>query len=197
MGKSLLVRPLKFYSPRGRNGKLANYHPLPRGTLPARMQLTAEHIYQALKYADSRLTIWRVMSMPSPAKAKEFAARHRFRRPDVSVRLKLEIMALVLMVRSYVDSEFERALRTTGMRRIVEWTPDDLFWGAHHNGGANWMGVLLVNERSRVRRGRRSLWPRKLRLSVGERRYLRRAIKWLILTHEIPASRGLQLAYSL
>lgn len=144
-------------------GWLGNMSPHPVG-----LWRTAEHAFQALRFADTSDVRKRIMDVASPMAAKTIAKAHahemivqpRSEQDSANMRrilgLKLEQHPLLV-----------EALRATGDRRIVEdctARPGDsgLFWGAalQTDGtwhGTNMLGVLWMGLRSAPRAEQLSL----------------------------------------
>ncbi len=123
-------------------GWLGNMSPHPVG-----LWRTAEHAFQALRFADSSDIRKRIMEAASPMAAKKIAKEHvhemivqpRSERDVANMRrilgLKLEQHPLLM-----------EALRATGSRRIVEdctMRANDagLFWGAARRADGTWHGT--------------------------------------------------------
>lgn len=126
-------------------GWLGNMSPHPVG-----LWRTAEHAFQALRFADTADVRRRIMDASSPMTAKKIAKEHAYEmivqprsEQDVAnmrriLRLKLEHHPLLL-----------EALRATGDRRIVEdctARPSDsgLFWGAALQADGAWHGTNML-----------------------------------------------------
>jgi ribA/ribD-fused uncharacterized protein len=126
-------------------GWLSNMSPHPVG-----LWRTAEHAFQALRFADTSDVRRRIMDASSPMTAKKIAKEHasemivppRSARDVASMRrilgLKLEQHPLLL-----------EALRATGNRRIVEdctarASDSGLFWGAALQSDGTWQGTNML-----------------------------------------------------
>jgi len=138
-------------------GWLGNMSPYSVGLWP-----TAEHAFQALRFADISDVRKRIMSVANPMTAKKIAKEHASEmivqprsEPDVAnmrriLKLKLEQHPLLL-----------EALRATGNRPIVEdctarANDSGLFWGAARQADGTWHGTNMLGV----------LWM-KLRLEHG------------------------------
>jgi ribA/ribD-fused uncharacterized protein len=173
------TRGIRFYCPKERNGVLGNYYPSPSLAGRSRSVKTFEHVYQALKFAHRRVPSHLIATCGSPDLSKQLARRFRKIRAPEFDRLKLEIMSLVVRARCLFDEPFRCALQATGNRNIVEWSGEDRFWSADQAGGANWMGVILMDQRARLRTKRRTAFELDRQLSLRERRFIMRTMRWL------------------
>jgi len=67
-------------------------------------------------------------------------------------RVKLDAMRLALYLKFSKDSESREVLLGTGESRLIQHTKIDAYWGDGITGnGLNWMGVLLMETRKRLR----------------------------------------------
>jgi hypothetical protein len=141
---------IRFYRAVGPNGYLSNLWPCPLRlwNLPFG---SSEHAYQFRKPKDPRVGNW-ILSAPTPRLAA-IAGHHL---PVYDVRDDWAEAKLTFM-REAVDAKFRQnpdlaeRLLATGGARLVEESPD-AFWGeGRERNGKNWLGVILMETRSRIR----------------------------------------------
>lgn len=133
---------------------LSNFWEVPDGiTFGSMSGATTEHVYQASKARSSQDAQW-VLDSESPHQAK-----HRGR--EIEVRedwedIRLGVMSTIQHLK-YQNLELAELLLDTGHRMIYEgnrW--HDIFWGVcscekHAGEGENWLGRILMIERSKLR----------------------------------------------
>lgn len=132
---------------------LSNFQVVPGGVTARGMTApTTEHLYQALKTEDPEEQ-QTILELETPGKAKR-AGRKVHVRPDWDL-VKLGIMA-DLQAAKYQNPALAALLRDTGDTLLIEgnhW--HDTFWGQctcdrHRCDGENWLGKILMLERSRL-----------------------------------------------
>jgi ribA/ribD-fused uncharacterized protein len=112
---------------------------------------SAEHAYQAQKTLDptERLAI---QTAETPGKAKYLGRQVRLRTDWEQI--KLRVMFDVVMEKFEKNLELRKRLLATGDAELVEGnTWGDRFWGVCQEGGENWLGVILMEVRERLREG--------------------------------------------
>ncbi|MDP2025613.1 NADAR family protein [Sulfuriferula sp.] len=114
--------------------------------------LSSEHLYQALKFPDHPSIQLKILEMPSPLRAKLFAAR-KVRKSKIRAdweTVKLDVMDYCLRAKLITHwVKFGGLLRSTGHRDIVGMSSmQDAFWGVAEEGsvfrGDNNLGRLLT-----------------------------------------------------
>lgn len=125
---------------------------------PCRVELdglqydSVEHAYQAAKTTDPaerRL----IRNAVTPAAAKKLG-RHVIKlREDWTDEVKLDVMH-GLLLQKFAKEPLRTLLLNTGEADLVEgnnW--GDKFWGFSGGEGFNWLGILLMHVRARLRKG--------------------------------------------
>lgn len=114
---------------------------------------TAEHAFQCEK-----TTVWewkeRILTAPTPLEAKRLGRKAPIRRNWENI--KLEIMRIVVH-KKFENEALEEKLVETWPATLVEGnTWGDTFWGTDLRcNGANWLGVILMLERSKLMKARK------------------------------------------
>jgi ribA/ribD-fused uncharacterized protein len=143
------VGPVLFYHSDQRYGELSNFskHAV---FLDSRVWPTAEHCYQAHRFAEAeRREAVRVC--PTPTAAKNLASRWRSHCRTDWAAVKETVMLQVLRAKFTLHPDLGRMLAGTGTRRLVEHTSADAYWGDGGDGtGANRLGVLLMRVREEL-----------------------------------------------
>lgn len=126
-------------------GWLGNMSPYPVG-----LYRTAEHAFQALRFADTSDVRKRIMDATSPMVAKKIAREHAHEmivqpRSDRDLANMRRILGLKLEQHPLLME----ALRATGNRRIVEdctarANDSGLFWGAARQADGTWYGTNML-----------------------------------------------------
>lgn len=108
---------------------------------------SAETAFQAAKTLDPALRESFTSLSPGDAKRRGREVPLRADWEDV----KLGIMADILRAK-FADPVLRRALLATGDAKLVEGNQwGDTFWGVCRGQGANWLGTLLMDLRTRLR----------------------------------------------
>jgi len=109
-------------------------------------QITAEHIYQAMK-TESIVDQILILSAQTPGDAKRLGQQVTLRR-DWD-RKKIYVMETILLCKFAPGSQEAEQLLATGDEELVEGnTWNDTFWGVCRGEGENWLGKLLMKVRS-------------------------------------------------
>lgn len=144
------MAPIYFYSTIEAYSFLSNFSP--HGfELDGRYWPTAEHYYQAQKFAGSDYaeTIRRAAT---PHEAKELSlSPEQPVRPDWE-QTKVDVMRRAVLAKFTTHAGLREALLATGDEDLIEAAPDDYFWGGGRDGtGQNMLGRLLMELRSALR----------------------------------------------
>ncbi len=109
---------------------------------------TAEHAYQAQKFARQG-PVWKRIYLASSAhEAFKIAESERAERRSNWDDVKLDTMRHVLRKKHEQHEYVARKLQETGARELVEDSWRDDFWGIGPNGdGQNWLGKLWMEIR--------------------------------------------------
>lgn len=135
---------------RGNYAFLSNFYPSPivygGGEYP-----TVEHAYQAAKaIKDSDIESIRLAT--SPADAKQRGRWLRGIKPDWD-EIKINVMRSLIRRKFDTGSALAMRLLETGDEELVEGnTWGDTFWGVCREKGDNWLGQLLMEQRTRLKR---------------------------------------------
>jgi ribA/ribD-fused uncharacterized protein len=128
----------------GRYRFLSNFQPL--------HEITAEHIFQAMKTRDCHQQIW-VLMAPTPGEAKRRGQRVTLR--DDWDNIRLDVMEYLLRLK-FSDPTMRTSLLETGEAELVEgnnW--GDNYWGStHSSAGRNYLGKILMKIRHDLQEGR-------------------------------------------
>lgn len=114
-----------------------------------------EKIYQALKTNDPKRRNQIVKALTA-GEAKRMGNDHleTVLRDDWTDDNKVIIMGEIISVK-FAIPDLRRKLLLTGDRELVEgnrWKDD--FWGVYKGKGLNWLGIILMNERTSIREKR-------------------------------------------
>lgn len=179
---------ITFYEPAKKNGVLANFYHTAFSIQPSQRMVSLEHIYQASKFVNRRRIAYSILNTRTAAQAKALSRKHKDLRYRQWQQVKVPIMAYLIWLRIRCDLNFARSLGKTGVQEIVEWAPDDLFWGYSDRGGKNMMGKILMRARSNLRDC--SIRQRPLNCAMHttllDRLYIRRTKQWLHHIIETP-----------
>jgi len=126
--------------------------------------LTSEALYQACRFPNRPDVQRRIVAEKSPMSAKMVGKPHRAETRADWDQVRVEVMRWCLRLKLKQNrSSFERLLRATGDREIVEDSHKDTFWGAKMSPqdpdvliGQNVLGRLLVELREQVVSGQRT-----------------------------------------
>lgn len=141
---------IQFYRSQDAYGWLSNFSDSPiivdDETFP-----TVEHFYQASKFVndDIRLVIQRASY---PQEAKALAKLNKHKRLANWASQKEAVMYRGLQAKFGQNPVLQERLLNTGMRRLVERSPTDSYWGDGEDGqGQNRLGELLMKLREEFR----------------------------------------------
>ena len=111
---------------------------------------TAEHAYQWRKFSDAKAEIARqILEAGSPEEAQQTAHQNKRLVPKEWHEKKVSIMEEILQAKQAQHETVRDALKRSGIRKIIENSPVDNFWGDRPKGnGQNMMGVLWMKIRS-------------------------------------------------
>lgn len=120
---------------------------------------TSEHLFQALKFVDTRPDISaKVRKAPNPIEAIRIARLHAAEvRPDwIKEAVNVQMMRMVLVTKFSQYSKLREALLETGDLEIVNANPNDAFWGSAAPAGSvgrgrNMLGRTLMQTRELMR----------------------------------------------
>ena len=149
-------------------GELSNFRPLST-PIPAGPWTfaTAEHLYQAAKFAVRPDLQERIAMAPTAKEAKAIGGTGGASIDPGWDRMRIDVMRWVLRRKRETDrDEIDRVLAATGERPIVEVSTRDTFWGARPAGdryeGRNALGRLWMELRRQLRendpQSRSSAW---------------------------------------
>jgi len=110
---------------------------------------SAEHLYQALKFEDSKI-VTEIIDANSPLLAKKIPNKYKQQRLRNWPEIKLEIMKKVLNLKFDHHLEIQDYLKSTKDAELIENNPEDDFWGIGDGKGQNmigkiWMGIRTKN----------------------------------------------------
>lgn len=112
---------------------------------------TVEHYYQAAKTADPTVAV-KIIMANTPNDAKKMGRSVALRSDWEAAKINVMRQALARKFPNQPDNAFTLALLATGDAYLAEgnWW-GDTFWGVCHGEGANWLGWLLMAQRSWLR----------------------------------------------
>ena len=112
---------------------------------------TAEHAFQWKKYSEARPDLAEeVLKAGSPEDAQRIAHANKPAQPKDWQEKKVGIMEEILRAKLAQHESVRDALKRSGVRRIVENSPVDSFWGCGPGGiGKNMMGILWMKIRDK------------------------------------------------
>ena len=144
------MKTIKFYRAEGEYGCFSNFAPYPI-ELGARLWPTAEHYFQAQKFAGTKHEET-VRLAPSPNVAARMGRdRNRPLRPDWET-VKDEVMREAVLAKFRQHTDIREILLGTGDAILVEHTRRDDYWGDGGDGsGKNMLGVILMEVREKLR----------------------------------------------
>lgn len=147
--------PIYFYSPRQEPyGCFSNFSP--HGVeLDGRWWPTAEHFFQAQKFAGTEHEE-AVRQAGTPKRAAELGRdRKRPLRPDWET-VKDDVMRRAVRKKFETHARLREILLSTGDEEIVENAPHDYYWGCGQDGtGRNMLGLILMEVRAALREAAR------------------------------------------
>jgi ribA/ribD-fused uncharacterized protein len=110
---------------------------------------TSEHAFQWKKFSDVEPEIAeRIFVARSPEAVSEISDANKPKRPKDWGNRKIAIMEEILRAKLAQHKDVRDALKRTGMRRIVENSPVDSFWGSGPNkDGKNMLGEVWMKIR--------------------------------------------------
>ncbi|KAI0254487.1 DUF1768-domain-containing protein, partial [Lactifluus subvellereus] len=114
---------------------------------------TAEHLFQALKFMTTDPALAEhIRTQPTARAARtEAGSRRAYQRQDW-FDVNVEAMDAVLYAKFTQHGDLREKLLGTGMRELIEDSPDDSFWGIGRDGqGRNELGKALMRLRGRLR----------------------------------------------
>ena len=151
-----------FYRHSKRNGKL------PQGWMFSNFShhfiktkgivwLTAEHLFQALKFEGSDDAYYRKISeAKSPMIAKRMGQSRKHPLRDDWEDIKDDIMYFVIYTKFMQHKDVQDELEATGDRVIIENSPKDRYWGCGKDGkGRNQLGKTFMKVRDYFCKGKR------------------------------------------
>ncbi|RQO77758.1 DUF1768 domain-containing protein [Pedobacter sp. KBW01] len=153
---------ITFKSTKGKYGALSNMAPNLPLFISGHKILSAEALYQALRFPDRADIQRNILGYKSPISAKNYARSVMdFNRPDWD-RQRFAIMRFCIELKLYQHYDiFSNVLKSTSGYNIVEYTDKDKVWGAVEDGeyyvGTNALGRLLMELRENLLNGNFSL----------------------------------------
>jgi|LakMenE18May11ns_1017448.scaffolds.fasta_scaffold9959174_7 ribA/ribD-fused uncharacterized protein len=132
----------------GRHAFLSNFyeHPIVRNGI---RYGSSEAAYQAAKY-DDRPAIQQLFINVTPDESKKLVAANSYDARAFS-RRRVDVMRQVLEAK-FADPMLRRLLLATGKKQLEEYNWwGDTYWGVTRNGGANQLGIMLMELRERLR----------------------------------------------
>lgn len=154
MGRDEQTNEVRFYSVGEEYGDFSNFAPYAI-RLGGKRWPTSEHYFQAQKFSDER-DRQEVRQAKTPAIAARLgrSRKKKIRRDWDSIRVSVMRTALEAKFGQY--PELRELLLSTGDTKLVEHTDNDDYWGDGGDGsGANMLGRLLMELRSKLRGGAR------------------------------------------
>ncbi|MHA3916625.1 NADAR family protein [Halovulum sp. GXIMD14793] len=143
---------IKFYRTRDDYGCFSNFsaHPI---ELDGKIWPTSEHYFQAMKF-EGHPDMEEIRLTGSPMKAAKMGRdRSRPMRADWD-KVKDDVMRKVLKAKFEQNLDAKEILLGTGQAQIIEHTKNDSYWAdGGDGGGANMLGVLLMELRSSMQSG--------------------------------------------
>lgn len=145
------MKTIQFYRLTEPFGELSNFSPHPI-TLKERTWPTAEHYFQAQKFAGTEHEeAIRLAKSPMIA-ARMGRSRERPLRPDWE-QVKDEVMRQALQAKFSQHADLTSLLLSTGDSVLIEHTANDRYWADGGDGsGLNRLGRLLMELRNRLER---------------------------------------------
>lgn len=112
---------------------------------------SAEHLYQALKFAGASEEREAIRRLATPQVAREFSKQHATARRDAWYERRVGTMRLTLVLKFSQSPDLKAQLAATGHVDLLHYAPWDGFWGSGRNGqGQNIHGKLLMGIRSQL-----------------------------------------------
>lgn len=150
------MEEIKFYRTGDAYGCFSNFsaHPFELNGL---RWPTSEHYFQAMKF-EGHSDVEEIRVVDSPMKAANMGRdRTRPMRSDWD-EVKNDVMRKALEAKFTQNPDILSVLLGTGDATIIEHTKNDSYWGDGGDGsGANMLGLLLMETRSRLKRSSESL----------------------------------------
>lgn len=145
---------IQFYMPDAPYGWLCALSPHPV-LLDGIMWPTAEHAYQAQKFAGHPAIQKEISETPDPLAAKAIAAREKHLRPaDWHPEKSQEAFRRANTAKFAQHADLAALLLATGDAELIEASPNDDVWGIGPDGtGQNWCGKILMRIRDGLRDG--------------------------------------------
>ena len=108
---------------------------------------TAEHAYQAAKFADATQRE-KIMNAASSFLAREFGQSEEGRTENFD---KIKVMKEIMGAKLNQNEDVRMMLLQTGEQQIIKNHPDDYFWGTGADGtGQNMMGKIWMELRNEI-----------------------------------------------
>lgn len=112
---------------------------------------TAEHAYQAAKFDERDIKIM-IKRAPSAYEAKKIARGFDDEKREDWHTVKLSIMKEIVHAKFSQHPYIQKKLLETGMREIIENSPEDAFWGwGPDENGENHLGKIWMQLRAGMR----------------------------------------------
>lgn len=112
---------------------------------------SSEHAFQAMKTTDER-DREEIRHAETPGKAKRLGMKVKLRPGWDDMRV--DVMRKILEAKFTHSDDLKRRLLETGDAQLIEGnTWGDTFWGMCDGRGQNWLGVLLMELREKLRDG--------------------------------------------
>lgn len=142
---------IKFYTTKAAYGCFSNFsrHEV---KLKGKTWPTSEHYYQAQKFAGTHYES-DVRKAPNPKEAARMGRDKKNPLRKDWEQVKLDIMREVVYAKFTQHEELKQILLDTGDETLVEHTENDSYWADGGDGsGKNWLGVILMETRNRIRK---------------------------------------------
>jgi len=140
---------IRFYHSDQPWGFLSNFSPHSI-YLEGTIWCTVEHYYQAKKFSNPELQNKIRLSL-TPTLAKAIAKEYQSEKNSEWDSKKEQEMLTALCAKFLQHPELGDLLRSTGTRRLVEYTENDAYWAESVDGsGLNRLGALLMEVRSKL-----------------------------------------------
>lgn len=140
-----------FYQIEQPYGYFSNFsnHPV---YLKNKIWMTAEHYYQAQKYAGTPYEET-IRLASSPVKANQLGQKMSASRQKNWPNIKNDVMRNVIQAKFTQHPDLKHNLICTGSKELVEHTPNDKYWGDGGDGsGENMLGKILMEVREKLQK---------------------------------------------
>eukprot|EP00842_Homolaphlyctis_polyrhiza_P006552 jgi/Hompol1/6899/HPOL_005118-RA len=144
---------IRFYTRNsGKYASFSNFSPHPI-VIGDKLWPTVEHYFQAQKFAGTEYEEL-VRLSDSPRKAKTLGRSFPLR--EDWEQIKLDVMRDALAAKFEQNEDCKELLLESGDAKLIEDAPNDNFWGIGKGYGLNWLGMLLMELRTKMRNDARN-----------------------------------------